>query len=152
MIAFWTILHGLISMVLLGAITHQGLAIWRKPGPARQFADRFRAVRAGGYANAVVLLYIIAFTIGALIYPTFTLDVKWLLADLGMRTTMGFFQIKEHVAVLGLVLLPAYWHFWHSVPPDEAVAIRRFLTTVVMISVWWNLVIGHVLNNVKGMT
>ncbi len=151
MIAFWTILHGLVAMVLVGAVTHQGLAVWRTPAPARQFVDRFRAVRPGGYANAIVILYVVVFTIGALIYPIFTLDVKGTVADYGMRTTMGLFQIKEHVGVIGLALLPTYWHFWHSVPLKESVATRRFLTTVIMVSVWWNLVVGHILNNVKGM-
>jgi hypothetical protein len=151
MIAFWTILHGLVAIVLVGAISHQGLTVWRKPAPARVFFDRFRAVRAGGYANAVTILYVIVFTMGALIYPIFVLDVKSTVADYGMRKTMGVFQIKEHVAVIGLALLPAYWHFWQSVPLTDAVATRRFLTTLMMICVWWSLVVGHVLNNVQGM-
>ena len=28
---------------------------------------------------------------------------------------------------------------------------RRFVTTLIMVAVWWNLVIGHVLNNVRGL-
>ena len=33
----------------------------------------------------------------------------------------------------------------------EMLGLRTFLTTVVMVCVWWSLVVGHVLNNVKGM-
>lgn len=152
MIAFWTILHGLVAIALVGAITHQGLSVWRRPAPARRFFDRFRAVRAAGYANAVVVLYVVVFTMGALIYPIFVLDVKGTVADYGMRTTMGVFQIKEHLGVIGLGMLPSYWHFWHSVPLNQATATRRLLTTLIMVCVWWNLVIGHLLNNLKGLT
>jgi hypothetical protein len=151
MIAFWTILHGLVGMVLLGAVSHQGLSVWRRPAPARVFIDRFRAVRAGGYVHAVTILYVIAFTMGALIYPVFVLDVKSTIGDYGMRKTMGVFQIKEHVAVIGLAILPVYWHFWQTVPPGESAATRRVLTTMLMVCVWWSLVVGHVLNNVRGM-
>ena len=150
MIAFWDIVHALVAIALLGAITHQGLGVWRKPAPARQFIDRFRAVPTAGYANAVVVLYLVTFALGAYIYPTFVLDVKGALTDGGMKTTIGLFQIKEHVSVMGLVILPVYWSLWHG-PLAENVAIRKFLTTLLMAAVWWNLVVGHILNNVKGL-
>jgi hypothetical protein len=151
MISFWTILHGLLAIALVGAITHQGLSAWRAPGRARLFVDRFRAVPAAGYANAVVVLYVLTFTLGAFIYPTYVLDVKASLADTGLRKTIGVFQLKEHLAVVGLGLLPVYRHFWYSVPLDTHIATRRFLTTFMTLTVWWNLVIGHVLNNIKGL-
>ena len=152
MIAFWDILHALVAVFLLGAITHQGLSVWRKPAPARAFVDRFRAVSGAGYATAVVVLYVATFALGCYIYPAFVLDVKSSLFSAGMTTTVGFFQLKEHIAVAGLCLLPVYWHFWRSVPLTESTSIRKFLTTLIMLAVWWNLVVGHMLNNVKGLT
>ena len=151
MIAALVIIHGLLAIGLLGAITHQGLSVWRKPAPARVFVERFRAVNPGGYANAISVLYVLTFAMGAYIYPTFVLDVKASVADAGMRTTIGVFQIKEHVAVIGLALLPAYWHFWKRSPLTENVTARRMLTTVVMLCTWYSLLIGHVLNNVRGL-
>lgn len=151
MIAFWTILHGIMAIGLLGATTHQGLTVWRKPAPAQLFVDRFRAIPAVRFANAIAVLYVLTFALGAYIYPTFVLDVKGAVADYGMRKTIGVFQIKEHVAVIGLVMLPVYWHFWRTVPLTQSVHTRRFLTTLMMLAVWWNLVIGHTLNNVKGL-
>ncbi len=151
MIATLTILHGLLAMTLVGAITHQGLSSWRKAAPARSFIDRFRAVPGPGYANAVVVLYLVTFALGAYIYPTFVLDVKGFIIRIGMRTTIGVFQVKEHVAVIGLVLLPVYWHFWKRAPLADNVLTRRILTTVMMAAVWWSLVIGHVLNNLRGL-
>jgi hypothetical protein len=80
------------------------------------------------------------------------LDVKGAVAEYGMRKTIGVFQLKEHLAVIGLCLLPVYWHFWRRVPLDTNRQTRGFLTVLLMLIVWWNLVIGHVLNNVRGLT
>ena len=70
---FWTtllVIHGLIALALLGAITHQSAALW---WPARDragsFVARFRAVPSKSYVNAIILLYVIAFILGA---PGFT--------------------------------------------------------------------------------
>jgi hypothetical protein len=151
MITFWAVLHGIVAIGLLGAITHQGLTVWRKPAPAQLFIDRFRAIPAVRFANPVAVLYVLTFALGAYIYPTFVLDVKGAVADYGMKKTIGMFQMKEHIAVIGLGLLPAYWHFWRSVPAGEGVRTRRLLTTVLLVAVWWNLVIGHILVHVKGL-
>ena len=152
MIVFWTILHGLVALALLGAVTHQGFAVWRKPAPAQIFIDRFRAVGGARFTNAICVLYVLTFALGAYIYPAFVLDVKGAIADSGMRKTIGVFQLKEHIAVIGLAMLPVYWHFWRTVPATQSVATRKFLTTLLSLSVWWSLVVGHVLNNVRGLT
>jgi hypothetical protein len=152
MIIFLTILHGLVAIILIGAITHQGLSVWRKPAPVSSFFSRFRAVPGPGYANAITLFYVIAFVLGSYVYPTYVLDVKASLAEQGQRYTLGVFQIKEHMAVIGLLLLPAYWHFWRSETMTNHVMTRRFLTTVIMICVWYNLLAGHFLNNTRGLS
>src|SRR5580704_9604443 len=151
MIAFLTILHGLTAIALIGAVTHQGFAVWRKAGPAELFINRFRAIPAVRFATSITVLYVLVFALGAYIYPTYVLDVKGSIVDYGMRKTVGLFQIKEHMAVVGLAMLPVYWHYWRSVPLTTAIGTRRFLTTFLMLAVWWNLVIGHVLNNLKGL-
>jgi len=151
MMPFWTILHGILAMALIGASTHQGLAIWRRPRPAGVFVDRFRAVPPARFANAIACLYVVTWTLGAFIYPTYVLDVKGAVADYGMRNTVGLFQLKEHCSVLGLVLVPVYLHFWRTVPLTEGVQARRFLTTCMMVLAWFSLVVGHILNNLKGL-
>jgi hypothetical protein len=151
-LVFLTILHGIIAMALLGAATHQGLSVWRKPALAVVFVDRFRAVPGIRFATAIVVLYVLVFALGAYIYPTYVLDVKGSVIDYGMRKTVGVFQIKEHVSVMGLALLPIYWHFWRTVPLTEGIQARRLLTTFLTVGSWWNLVIGHLLNNLKGLT
>jgi hypothetical protein len=151
MIAFWTILHGIIAIALLGATTHQGLTVWRTPAPAELFIDRFRAVNAARFTNAIAVLYVVTFVLGAALYPTFILDVKGAVADYGMRKTIGFFQLKEHIAVIGLALLPVYLQYWRTIPLTAGIRTRRYLTTFLMLGVWWNLVVGHILNNIKGL-
>ena len=152
MIAFWTILHGLIAIGLLGAVTHQGLTVLRKPAPAELFVNRFRAIPAVRFANAIAVLYALTFALGAYIYPTYVLDVKGAIAEYGMRKTIGIFQLKEHLAVIGLGMLPVYRHFWRRVPLTDSRPTRAFLTVLLMLIVWWNLVVGHILNNVRGLT
>jgi hypothetical protein len=151
MIAFWTILHGIMAIALLGATTHQGLTVWRQPAPAEIFVDRFRAIPAVRFANAIACLYVLTFALGAYIYPTYVLDVKGAVVDYGMRKTVGIFQLKEHMAVIGLGLLPVYRHYWRTVPLTDGAHTRRFLTTFMMLGVWWNLIVGHILNNIKGL-
>ncbi|MCB2108560.1 MAG: hypothetical protein KDE14_12715 [Rhodobacteraceae bacterium] len=148
---FLVILHALISIALIGAITHQGFSAWRRPAPARAFVDRFRAVSAPGYTAAVTVLYVADFALGAYIYPAYVLDVKASLADAGLNMDIFLFQAKEHISVIGLILLPAYWHYWKRAPLNEDVMTRRYVTSLLMLISWWNLVIGHLLNNTRGM-
>lgn len=153
MTAFWTILHGLLAIALIGAVTHQCLAMWRRPGPATLFVDRFRAVHAVRFSNAVVILYVATFVLGGYIYPAFVLQVKGEMIAQARYTTFAFFQLKEHLAVIGLGLLPVYLHSWKNPgTPLGATASRRFLTTFLTFCVWWSLIAGHVLNNAKGLS
>lgn len=154
MTAFWTILHGLVAIALLGAITHQGLTVWRQPAtvPATVFVNRFRSIPAIHFATAITVLYLLTFALGAYIYPTFVLHAKQAIVDLGLRKTVGVFQLKEHIAAVGLGMLPVYWHFWRSVPLTAGIRTRRLLTTFLMLAVWWNLIVGYVLNNVRGLS
>jgi len=61
------------------------------------------------------------------------------------------FEIKEHLAAIGLGLLPVYWLFWKKPQGTEGVAARRSLTWLLAFFVWWNFIVGHVLNDIRGM-
>src|SRR6185503_10293433 len=66
------IIHGLIAVALLGAITHQTLAAWATAGPRPgSFFGRFRSVPAASFANAVVVLYAVSTLLGGFIYLYF---------------------------------------------------------------------------------
>jgi hypothetical protein len=63
----------------------------------------------------------------------------------------GVFEIKEHLAAIGLGLLPVYWQFWRKPQGPETVAARRYLTWLLAFVVWWNFIVGHVLNDIRGL-
>ena len=95
-------------------------------------------------------MFVISAILGNLVYPQYRLDVRTALEDMNMRSANGIFEIKEHLAVVGLFMLPAYVFYWRT-PLDGAYAsARRWLTTILAFIVWWNLVVGHILNNIKG--
>jgi hypothetical protein len=152
MITTLLILHGLLAVALLGAITHQAFSTARRvPVAERSFVTRFRSVGAAGYTNAIVILFIITAIFGALLYPPYRLDVRPTLEDLDMRAANGVFEIKEHLAAIGLGLLPAYWFFWREPLTAEGLIARRYLTWILAFVIWWNFLVGHVLNNIRGL-
>jgi len=85
------ILHGLVAVALLGAITHQTLAAWT-PSSARtrSFFGRFRAVQPAGYANAVVGLYVGTALLGAVVYLYFEVDIQPGRTGAALTTILGF--------------------------------------------------------------
>ena len=153
MIVALLIAHGLLAVALLGAITHQAWSLVPRrgsPGP-QSFVDRFRSVDSGAYATAVVVLFVVTAIGGGLLYPQYRLDVRTALEDLQLRAANGVFEIKEHLAAIGLGLLPTYWLFWRAPLVPEQAAARRYLTWLLAFVVWWNFLVGHVLNNIKGL-
>jgi hypothetical protein len=146
------ILHGLGAFFLLGAITHQAIGAWKaRPLPAGNFFQSVVNVRGGAYTNAVVVLYLLVSIGGGVIYPAYVLDVKGSLNDARMLSAIGAFEIKEHFAIIGVAMLPPYWYIWKKVASGEHLATRRLTTTLLALIVWWNFLIGHILNNIKGL-
>ena len=153
MIVALLIVHGLLAVTLLGAITHQALSVVPKraaTGPL-SFVGRFRSVDSGAYATAIVVLFVITAIGGGLLYPQYRLDVRTALEDMQMRAANGVFEIKEHLAAIGLGLLPTYWLFWRTPVVPGLAAARRYLTWLLAFIVWWSFLVGHLLNNIKGL-
>ena len=48
----------------------------------------------------------------------------------------------------GLALMPAYWSLWRN---PEHRGSRRAVTTILLLVTWWNFVVGHVVNNLRGL-
>jgi len=136
-----TILHALLAVGLLGALTHQAFSVARrKPAsPAHTFIDRFRGVNSPTFTNVVVLLFVVTSIGGGLLYPRYRVDVRTTLEDLQLR------------AALGVGLLPAYWLFWRPPLHVEYADTRKYLTWILALVTWWNFLVGEVLNNIKGL-
>ena len=71
MIVVLLMLHALLAVALLGAITHQALSVLAVPAAKRRstFVDRFRSVNGPAYATPIVLLFTVTAIGGALLYP-----------------------------------------------------------------------------------
>jgi hypothetical protein len=153
---FWTILliiHGLLAIALLGALTHQAVAVVmpvRQIAGAPGFVTRFRAVTGPAYATAVCVLWILTFLMGAWIYTKYRIYVRIPIEQAGYWKTQGFFELKEHAASFGLGLLPIYWYFWKNPQNREHDGIRKWVTVWLAAACWFNFLVGHVLNNVRG--
>jgi hypothetical protein len=145
------IIHGLVAVALLGAITHQTIAAWVPTrGRRGSFIGRFRAVPSGSFANAVVVLYAVSALLGAVLYLPFRTDIRPDLERAGQWQALGFFDLKEHFVAIGLALLPAYWVCWQQQRADDPSRTPAALTLLLAFIVWWSFLIGHVLNNIMG--
>ena len=145
------ILHGLLAVALLGAITHQTIGVWLPArGGAESFVGRMRSVSASSYVTAIIVLYLATALIGGIIYPIYRINVIVVLQQLELNKANGAFELKEHFAAIGLGMLPAYWHFWRQPFAGEHARTRAVITAILAFIVWWNFIVGHVLNNIRG--
>jgi hypothetical protein len=144
--------HGLISVALLGAITHQAFAVAARRVEVRgtSFIARFRGTDPGAYSTAIVVLFATVILTGALLYPNYRIIVRPTLQSLDLRSANGVFEIKEHLSAIGLVLLPAYWAAWRQPLVSEYAAARIGLTWILASMVWWNFIVGQLLVSIKG--
>jgi hypothetical protein len=152
LITFLLICHGLMAVALLGAISHQTMALHLPARKKGAFIGRMRAVNPAVYTNAVIILYLIVFILGAIIYPAYRVSVRTWLEAARLMTLSGSFEAKEQLVTLGLGLLPFYWHIWRSQQSDLHTRIARGVTTSFLCAViWGSFLVGHVLNNVRGL-
>jgi hypothetical protein len=152
---FWKILlflHFLLAVALLAAVTLQAVAVLM---PARQaagnFIERFRPVPAVSYTTMIVVLYTLNFVLGAWIYVKYRTYVRIPMEQFGHWWTLGSFEFKEHVASIGVALLPAYWYFWRPTVSEEHASTRKWLTLFLAFTVWYAFLIGHVANDFRGV-
>jgi hypothetical protein len=145
------ILHGLVAVALLGAITHQTLAAC---APSRteplSFFDRFRTVPGAAFTNAVVVLYLVTWLLGAIVYLYFKVDVQPNLERDRHWHAMGYLDLKEDFVAIGLGLLPPYWFCWRRSVDGQNAPIRAAVTILLAFSIWWSFLVGHVVNNIGG--
>jgi len=149
MITVLLIIHGVIAVFLIGAITHQTLGVFwpRRPGQT-DFVANARGIRPQIYVNAVIVLYVTTFVLGSILYPTYRVFVRPPLEDLQLTYAIGLFEIKENFAAIGLAMLASYWYFWKKAP--EFPTTRKALTAIFFLIIWYNFIAGHILNNVRG--
>ncbi len=143
------IIHSVCALFLIGAITHQALGVFwpRQPGQT-DFVAKARGINPAGYVTAIMVLYVVTFLLGAYIYPVYRVYVRPPLQDLMLTYAIGLFEIKENFAAIGLAMLPAYWYFWKKAP--EYTTTRKAMVAIYFLTIWYNFIAGHLLNNVRG--
>ena len=58
--------------------------------------------------------------------------------------------MKEHLATLGLGLLPIYWYLWKNSRNPDYGGARKWVTVYLARVCWFNFLVGHIVNNVRG--
>ena len=149
----WSILlivHGILAVFLVGAITHQAVgAAWPVTKRGSGFFHAVRGVNGMSYTNAVVILFVVTFVLGCIIYPTYRINVRTVLQEYRLFKPEGMFEMKEHLLALSLALLPIYWLFWRRASDANRLA-RTAVTCLVAVAVWWSFLTGHIINNIRG--
>ena len=109
------------------------------------------AVKLAGVPIVVASLYASLVVLGALIYPAYRLDVRIPFEEMSLGWAVGLFELKEHFAGIGLGLLPFYVSAWKAAPTADRRRDRMGITLVLAFIVWWDFLVGHVLNNIRGL-
>src|SRR5262249_34277793 len=135
--------HLLVGVALLGAVTHQAVALL-KPATLRggRFITRYANTDHTAFTIAVAVLYVSSVLLGGILYPTYRVHVRIPFEEMSLGWAIGLFELKEHFGALGIGLVPAYIWAWRS----GNVASHRGLTLVLAFIAWWNFLVGHVLN------
>lgn len=139
-------------MALLGFVTFQAAVMGDASGaPRPSFLTRNRQIDVSGLAPLIAVLLVAVITLGATLYPAYRMVVRPYLEAHSLMRANGAFEVKEHFAALALVSVPAYWAAWRQ-PLDPAYgAARRMLTFLIAGMVWWNFMVGHVINYISGI-
>ena len=159
MITALLILHSLVSVALLGAVTHQLVSLLGGNSAAGAhrlpvsgtFVGRYSRVSAVGFTTAVVVLYVINVVLGILIYPTYRLDVRIPFEEMSLSWAVGLFEIKEHWGGVGLGMLPLYVHIFRPRNTTSNRGDRIAIASMLALIIWGDFVAGHVLNNIRGL-
>jgi hypothetical protein len=145
------IVHSLLAVALVGAITHQAVSVaWPRRDRSASFVASFRGVNGMTYTNAVIVLFLATAILGAIIYPAYRLNVRTVLQRLHLFGPEGSFEMKEHFVAIGAFLLPAYWYFWRRHSEGSDGKTRMAITLLLAVIVWVAFLVGHVLNNIRG--
>ena len=150
MATFLVILHGLLAVVLLGGITHQAMSVAFPSRNKSGIFGSFRAVSGSVYTNANIALFLAIVILGSIIYPTYRVGVRTYLENARLYQATGSFELKEQFVTVGLGMLPLYWLLWRR--PDAAGKLARTAVTLILcFIVWYGFLVGHVLNNIRGL-
>jgi hypothetical protein len=71
--------------------------------------------------------------------------------EMSLGWAIGLFELKEHFGGIGLGLLPQYAYTWRTELADTHRRDRIAITLLLSFIVWGNFLVGHVVNNIRGL-
>ena len=102
------------------------------------------------FGNAIVVLYLTSWLLGAVVYLYFKVDIQPTLERDRHWHAMGFLDLKEDFVVIGLGVLPAYWFCWRGTDNSQHHHRRGALNILLAFIVWWSFIVGHVMDDIRG--
>jgi hypothetical protein len=97
---------------------------WPAAKPTGAFFNGIRAVSGTSYPDAIMVLFLITASLGAILNPEHRVGVRVVLQDYHLRAPEGSFELMEHFVTIGLGLLPAYWYYWRRPPAADTARTR----------------------------
>lgn len=143
------LLHGGASIVLIGAATHHALQM------RHYLRGRFeRAALERTYARVVAVAYVVTFTLGAMLYPSYRVHVRGLYLDRYAPGYAALFDVKETYASLALIVAVALGALSGTAWRREAPALVRVyavMSLIVCAVVWFDVIAGLLVISVRGL-
>ncbi len=142
-------LHLISAFVLIGSLTHNLIIIvdyWRGKF-AKKDLEKL-------YAKISFWAYSIVFILGALVYPTFRIRVRYEYFDKSLPWATGLFEVKEHWASIGFALCIAYSFLRRNLDPEgekEKLFCYTLMCCILYVIVWYSTSIGYYLTTLKGV-
>ena len=143
------VLHALIAAALLGSCTHAAYELIRylRDKPRRPALERL-------HARIIAVLYVVQFSLGALIYPTYRVKVRAMYFDTEFPWASNLFDIKEMFAAFGLGVVLVYVTLSFFYKAHEHRRLRGFYVfcgLCVTFIVWFAAISGFYLTTLKAV-
>lgn len=123
--------HLVAAVIALGSTLHLGWRLWQR---SRRHDEPSSTVSL--HATILLWAYGAAFALGALLYPTFRVRVRATLFDPLLPWATGLFELKEHLASVGLVAVVALALLLRSRRGDETQADRVAAERLFIWGLW----------------
>lgn len=143
------LLHAGAAIVLIGAATHHALQM-------RHYlrGDFQRAALEKTYAKVVAVAYVVTFALGAMVYPSYRVQVRGLYLDRYAPAYSGLFDLKEVYASLTLTVAVGLGALAFTLRPAESPALARvyaLMSLLVCAVVWFDVIAGLLITSVRGL-
>jgi cytochrome bd-type quinol oxidase subunit 1 len=109
-------LHLIAATCVTASAVHLAIRVW---GYLRGNVTKVPFEKT--YARLLVVSYAVCYVLGAIVYPAFRVRVRAEYFDAAVPWATGLFEVKEHLATLGMVIAVGIWLLSRAIrnPLDE---------------------------------